>query len=183
MGPDIARILIDRQTIAARVREMGRQLSTDLEADLRKEGLDPASHPDRVVMVPILTGGIVFVADLIREMLEWFLDDVLDELGSRREVEYALRILSGGTSADRDRIHRASGIELRRLAPRAGLDALRLARGGRRPHAAAAADRNLQSGPPHPAGARVPRAAPARAPWGRRPPGLSRRKPGTGRGS
>ena len=63
MGPDIARILIDRQTIAARVREMGRQLSTDLEADLRKEGLDPASHPDRVVMVPILTGGIVFVAD------------------------------------------------------------------------------------------------------------------------
>ena len=39
--------------------------------------------------------------DLIREMLEWFLDDVLDELGSRAEVEYAYRILSEGTSADR----------------------------------------------------------------------------------
>src|SRR4030095_12564981 len=38
---------------------------------------------------------------LIREMLEWFLDDVLDELGSRKEVEYAFRILSEGTSADR----------------------------------------------------------------------------------
>jgi carboxylate-amine ligase len=39
--------------------------------------------------------------DLIREMLEWFLDDVLDELGSRPQVEYALRILADGTSADR----------------------------------------------------------------------------------
>jgi carboxylate-amine ligase len=34
-------------------------------------------------------------------MLEWFLDDVLDELGSRPQVEYALRILADGTSADR----------------------------------------------------------------------------------
>jgi glutamate---cysteine ligase / carboxylate-amine ligase len=39
--------------------------------------------------------------DLIREMIEWFLDDVLDELGSRKEVEYAYRILEEGTSADR----------------------------------------------------------------------------------
>ena len=29
------------------------------------------------------------------------LDDVLDELGSRKEVEYAYTILSEGTSADR----------------------------------------------------------------------------------
>ena len=39
--------------------------------------------------------------ELIREMIEWFLDDVLDELGSRKEVEYAYRILEEGTSADR----------------------------------------------------------------------------------
>jgi glutamate---cysteine ligase / carboxylate-amine ligase len=39
--------------------------------------------------------------DLIREMLEWFLDDVVDELGSRREVEYAFRIMDEGSSADR----------------------------------------------------------------------------------
>ncbi len=38
---------------------------------------------------------------LIREMIEWFIDDVLDDLGSRREVEYAFRILDEGTSADR----------------------------------------------------------------------------------
>jgi len=39
--------------------------------------------------------------DLITEMLQWFLDDVLDELGSRKEVEYAFTILREGTSADR----------------------------------------------------------------------------------
>jgi carboxylate-amine ligase len=38
---------------------------------------------------------------LVRELLEWFVDDVLDELGSRKEVEYAFRILEQGTSADR----------------------------------------------------------------------------------
>jgi carboxylate-amine ligase len=39
--------------------------------------------------------------ELIAEMLEWFVDDVVDELGSRREVEYAFEIMRGGTSADR----------------------------------------------------------------------------------
>jgi carboxylate-amine ligase len=39
--------------------------------------------------------------DLVRELIEWFIGDVVDELGSRKEVEYAFRILDGGTSADR----------------------------------------------------------------------------------
>ena len=39
--------------------------------------------------------------DLIRELIEWFIDDVVDELGSRKEVEYAFRILDEGSSADR----------------------------------------------------------------------------------
>jgi carboxylate-amine ligase len=39
--------------------------------------------------------------ELISEMLQWFVDDVVDELGSRREVEYAFHILKNGTSADR----------------------------------------------------------------------------------
>jgi len=38
---------------------------------------------------------------LIRELLEWFIGDVVDELGSRKEVEYAYRILEEGASADR----------------------------------------------------------------------------------
>jgi carboxylate-amine ligase len=39
--------------------------------------------------------------DLITEMLAWFVDDVVDELGSRSEVEYAFQIMRHGTSADR----------------------------------------------------------------------------------
>jgi carboxylate-amine ligase len=38
---------------------------------------------------------------LVRELVEWFVDDILDDLGSRKEVEYAFRILDQGTSADR----------------------------------------------------------------------------------
>lgn len=39
--------------------------------------------------------------ELIRELLEWFIGDVVDQLGSRAEVEYAYKILEGGSSADR----------------------------------------------------------------------------------
>jgi len=39
--------------------------------------------------------------ELIRELIEWFIGDVIDELGSRAEVEYAYKILAEGTSADR----------------------------------------------------------------------------------
>jgi carboxylate-amine ligase len=39
--------------------------------------------------------------DLIRELIEWFIGDVIDELGSRQEIEYAYRILQEGSSADR----------------------------------------------------------------------------------
>jgi glutamate---cysteine ligase / carboxylate-amine ligase len=38
---------------------------------------------------------------LLTEMIEWFIGDVVDELGTRTEVEYAFRILQEGTSADR----------------------------------------------------------------------------------
>lgn len=39
--------------------------------------------------------------ELLEELIGWFLDDVLDDLGSRAQVEYALKILDEGTSADR----------------------------------------------------------------------------------
>lgn len=38
--------------------------------------------------------------DLLKELLE-FIDDVVDELGSRKEVEYAWKIMERGTGADR----------------------------------------------------------------------------------
>ncbi len=40
------------------------------------------------------------VRDLILELLA-FVDDVVDELGSRKELDYIHQILEGGTSADR----------------------------------------------------------------------------------
>jgi len=38
--------------------------------------------------------------NLLTELLE-FIDDVVDELGSRKEVEYAWEIMKNGTGADR----------------------------------------------------------------------------------
>jgi len=39
--------------------------------------------------------------ELLDELIGWFLDDVLDELGSREAAEYAYTIMEEGTSADR----------------------------------------------------------------------------------
>ena len=52
-------VLIDRDRIAVRVEEIAAQISRDL-ADVRVEG--------EIVLVPILTGSIIFVADLIRHL-------------------------------------------------------------------------------------------------------------------
>ncbi|HLW68829.1 MAG TPA: carboxylate-amine ligase [Gemmataceae bacterium] len=41
------------------------------------------------------------VRELIHELIDWFLRDVIDDLGTRAEVEYAYRILDEGSSADR----------------------------------------------------------------------------------
>ncbi|MCS7169845.1 MAG: hypothetical protein NZ949_04400, partial [Candidatus Kapabacteria bacterium] len=47
--------------------------------------------------------------DLIRELLE-FVEEVVDELGSRREIEYIYDILEMGTGADRQlRVWRQTG--------------------------------------------------------------------------
>ncbi|MCI0397113.1 MAG: carboxylate-amine ligase [Chloroflexi bacterium] len=39
--------------------------------------------------------------ELIGELVSWFIDDVVDELGSRQHVEYAYHIMKHGSSADR----------------------------------------------------------------------------------
>ncbi|MDY7108111.1 MAG: hypoxanthine phosphoribosyltransferase [Planctomycetota bacterium] len=58
-GRDIDRILIDRERIARRVEEMAVQIRSDLE-DLSDEF--------EIILVPILTGSIIFLADLIRQL-------------------------------------------------------------------------------------------------------------------
>ncbi len=52
--------------------------------------------------------------DLIHELIDWFLRDVIDELGTRKEIEYAYTILEKGTSADRQlQTFKNSGEDLR----------------------------------------------------------------------
>jgi hypoxanthine phosphoribosyltransferase len=62
MFPEIDRILIDGPRIAARVREMGAAIAADLQASCAQ------TRSDEIVLIPVLTGAVVFVADLIRHM-------------------------------------------------------------------------------------------------------------------
>ena len=67
MFPEIERVLIDRDSIAQRVGEMAQAIAEDVGNELVEEGR-PRDDAGRVVLVPILTGAVVFVADLIREL-------------------------------------------------------------------------------------------------------------------
>jgi len=67
MFPEIERILVTREQIAARVGEMARDIARDLKADLVRDG-HSALDEDRVVLIPIMTGAMIFAADLIRAM-------------------------------------------------------------------------------------------------------------------
>ncbi len=68
MKYEIDRVLLSREQIAKRVRELGRAVSADIEKKLHAEGDDTEAHADRVVMLPVMTGAFVFTADLVREM-------------------------------------------------------------------------------------------------------------------
>ncbi len=61
MQGDIQRVLISQQRIAQRVAEMARQITADHM---------PPNAPDggEVTIVPILTGALIFCADLIRQI-------------------------------------------------------------------------------------------------------------------
>jgi len=63
MQHDLDRILLDRQTIARRVHAMGEQIAADLTRDLGGD-----LEFGKVVIMPIMTGSMIFVADLIREL-------------------------------------------------------------------------------------------------------------------
>ncbi|MFG0258245.1 MAG: hypoxanthine phosphoribosyltransferase [Phycisphaerales bacterium JB043] len=61
------RVLLTRGQIETRVGELGAQIASDLQDELRREGSNE-TQTDRVVLIPVLTGAVVFVADLIRKM-------------------------------------------------------------------------------------------------------------------
>jgi hypoxanthine phosphoribosyltransferase len=64
MFRDIEKVLITRETIAARVHDLGAQIAGDLQAVLGDDG----DHSGEVVLVSVLTGSIIFVADLVRQL-------------------------------------------------------------------------------------------------------------------
>jgi hypoxanthine phosphoribosyltransferase len=66
MVQDIASILVSEAQIAQRVRELGAQLSKDINAACAADisrGIEP-----RIIIIPVLTGSMVFVADLVRQL-------------------------------------------------------------------------------------------------------------------
>ncbi len=67
MFPEVEKILIDRNRLADRVAQMGAQIVSDIHADIASAGGNP-DEPDQIVLVPILTGAMIFVADLVRQM-------------------------------------------------------------------------------------------------------------------
>jgi hypoxanthine phosphoribosyltransferase len=59
---DIDKVLISRDQIARRIRELGAQIRRDFD------DLSRSSGGGEIVLVPVLTGSIIFVADLMREL-------------------------------------------------------------------------------------------------------------------
>lgn len=62
MQGDLERILFSRDQIASRVVELGREISHDL-FEISRNG-----DTSDVVLIPVLTGSIIFVADLMRQL-------------------------------------------------------------------------------------------------------------------
>jgi hypoxanthine phosphoribosyltransferase len=61
-------VLISRDQIAQRVSEMGAALTRDLEAERASLSAGGVRSVGPVVLVPVLTGAMLFAADLIRHM-------------------------------------------------------------------------------------------------------------------
>jgi len=67
MFPEIQSTLVTREQIAERIKTLAFEIARDLEAELAKDG-QTALDEDRVVIIPVMTGAMIFVADLIREL-------------------------------------------------------------------------------------------------------------------
>jgi hypoxanthine phosphoribosyltransferase len=59
MHADLDKVLLDRERIARRVAELAEEISHDLQG---------VTNHDEIVIVSILTGSIIFLADLIRRL-------------------------------------------------------------------------------------------------------------------
>jgi hypoxanthine phosphoribosyltransferase len=65
LANDFATTLVEKDRIAQRVHELGVQIAKDLQ---RSVAATPAGQEPHIVIIAVMTGAMVFVADLIREM-------------------------------------------------------------------------------------------------------------------
>ena len=66
MDADFERTLLTADDIAKRLDALARQITADIEADT---GLSDPDHPhNTLTIIPIMTGSIIFVADLVRRL-------------------------------------------------------------------------------------------------------------------
>jgi len=63
----IDRVLLDRNRIADRVHELAAQIASDFERDIGDAGIH-SENPESLMIVPLLTGSVIFLADLIRQL-------------------------------------------------------------------------------------------------------------------
>jgi hypoxanthine phosphoribosyltransferase len=69
MEQDFAKTLVDRYAIARRVEEVALQIARELDLNIKHDA-DPDHEWNRrqITLVPILTGSVVFLADLVRHL-------------------------------------------------------------------------------------------------------------------
>lgn len=65
LANDFAATLVEKDRIAQRVHELGVQIAKDLQ---RSVAATPPGQEPHIVIIAVMTGAMVFVADLIREM-------------------------------------------------------------------------------------------------------------------
>jgi hypoxanthine phosphoribosyltransferase len=65
LANDFSTVLVEKDRIAQRVHELGVQIAKDLQ---RSVSQTPDGHEPHIVIIAVMTGAMVFVADLIREM-------------------------------------------------------------------------------------------------------------------
>ncbi|MFW5652668.1 MAG: hypoxanthine phosphoribosyltransferase [Planctomycetota bacterium] len=63
---DIERVLIDRNDIARRVHELGQEIARDLTSLQGESGTE--GQGQNIMLVPVLTGSMIFLADLVRHL-------------------------------------------------------------------------------------------------------------------
>ena len=61
-GAHVQKVLIDRHAIASRVAQVAQKIAVDLGREGNGQG------PPEITLVPILTGSIIFVSDLVRHL-------------------------------------------------------------------------------------------------------------------